>query len=389
MKITDIECHVLLAPDMSTGSTSSAQDSFIVIIRTDEGISGLGESDVNPWIAKACIEAPGTHTMGLGIKDMLIGADPLQTEELWRKMYVGTAMNGRRGAVIHAMGAIDMALWDIRGKAEGKPIFELLGGAEQAEVIPYASLQPSGNRWEEYRDSLCIWAERAKGLGFKAVKAEVTMNGPYAHDGMSEPYEKHTRVVEAVRKTLGKDIALMVDVQYMWPDAETALRTIRDWAEFDIFFLETPLWIDKLDDYGHLHDEAPMPIAAGEWQATRYEFEELMDRGKVDVAQPDIGRVGGFGEAKAVCDMAAERDRIIVPHCWKTGISVTATAHLAFNTAHCRFIEYLPPSLCVDALRKELAEDGFSFNNGVIEKPTKPGLGAVLNEQALKFFKVA
>ncbi|HTN61332.1 MAG TPA: hypothetical protein VL147_07205 [Devosia sp.] len=84
MKITDIECHVLLAPDMSTGSTSSAQDSFIVIIRTDEGISGLGESDVNPWIAKACIEAPGTHTMGLGIKDMRTGADPLQTEELWR-----------------------------------------------------------------------------------------------------------------------------------------------------------------------------------------------------------------------------------------------------------------------------------------------------------------
>ena len=299
MKITDIECHVLLAPDMSTGSTSSAQDSFIVIIRTDEGISGLGEFDVNPWIAKACIEAPGTHTMGLGIKDMLIGADPLQTEELWRKMYVGTAMNGRRGAVIHAMGAIDMALWDIRGKVEGKPIFELLGGAEQAEVIPYASLQPSGNRWEEYRDSLCIWAERAKGLGFKAVKAEVTMNGPYAHDGMREPYEKHTRVVEAVRKALGKDIALMIDVQYMWPDAETALRTIRDWAEFDIFFLETPLWIDKLDDYARLHHEAPMPIAAGEWQTTRYEFEELMDRGKVDVAQPDIGRVGGFGEAKA------------------------------------------------------------------------------------------
>jgi L-alanine-DL-glutamate epimerase-like enolase superfamily enzyme len=389
MKITDIECHVLLAPDMSTGSTSSAQDSFIVIIRTDEGISGLGESDVNPWIAKACIEAPGTHTMGLGIRDMLIGADPLQIEELWRKMYVGTAMNGRRGAVIHAMGAIDMALWDIRGKVENKPIFELLGGAKQAEVIPYASLQPSGNQWEEYRDSLCVWAERAKSLGFKAVKAEVTMNGPYAHDGMREPYEKHTRVVEAVRKVLGKDIALMIDVQYMWPDAETALRTIRDWAEFDIFFLETPLWIDKLDDYARLHEEAPMPIAAGEWQATRYEFEELMDRGKVDVAQPDIGRVGGFGEAKAVCDMAAERGRIIVPHCWKTGISVTATAHLAFNTPHCRFIEYLPPSLCVDALRKELADDGFVFNNGVIEKPTKPGLGAELNEEALRFFKVA
>jgi L-alanine-DL-glutamate epimerase-like enolase superfamily enzyme len=206
---------------------------------------------------------------------------------------------------------------------------------------------------------------------------------------MHEPYEHHTRVVEAVRKTLGPDIALMVDVQYMWPDAETALRTVRDWAEFDLFFLETPIWIDRLDDYARLHEEAPMKIAAGEWQATRYEFEELMDRGRVDVAQPDVGRVGGFSEAKAVCDMAADRGRIIVPHCWKTGVSVTATAHLAFNTPHCRFIEYLPPALCVDALRKELAIDGFNFVNGMIEKPTAPGLGAVLNEEAVRAFKVA
>jgi L-alanine-DL-glutamate epimerase-like enolase superfamily enzyme len=389
MKIIDVECHVLLAPNMSTGSTSSAQDSFVLIIRTDEGVTGIGESDVNPWIARACIEAPGTHTMGLGIKQMLIGADPLEGDALWQRLYVGTAMNGRRGAVIHALGAVDMALWDIRGKAAGKPIYELLGGAHQQHVVPYASLQPAGNRWEEYRDSLCQWAERAKHLGFKAVKAEVTMNGPYAHDGMREPYEHHTRVVEAVRKTLGPDIALMIDVQYMWPDAETALRTVRDWKEFDIFFLETPLWIDKLDDYARLHDEAPMPIAAGEWQATRFEFEDLMDRGKVDVAQPDVGRVGGFGEAKAVCDMAAARGRLIVPHCWKTGISVTATAHLAFNTPHCRFIEYLPPELCTETLRRELAVDGFTFRDGRIELPTRPGLGAEINMDALKAFSVS
>jgi L-alanine-DL-glutamate epimerase-like enolase superfamily enzyme len=156
-----------------------------------------------------------------------------------------------------------------------------------------------------------------------------------------------------------------------------------------VFFLETPLWIDRLDDYAKLHEEAPMPIAAGEWQATRHEFEELMDRGLIDVAQPDVGRVGGFGEAKAVCDMAAERGRMIVPHCWKTGISVTATAHLAFNTAHCRFIEYLPPTLCTETLRRELAIDGFEFHNGLIEKPTKPGLGAELNMDALRRFRVA
>jgi L-alanine-DL-glutamate epimerase-like enolase superfamily enzyme len=388
MKITDVQCYALLAPNMSAGSTSSAQDSFIVIIHTDEGVSGIGESDVNPWIAKACVEAPGTHTMGLGIKEILIGANPLAVEELWERMYVGTCFNGRRGALIHAIGAIDMALWDICGKAAGKPIFELLGGAKQSQIIPYASLQPVGNHWKEYRDSLCIWAERAKALGFKAVKAEVTMNGPYAHDGMREPYDRHTLVVEAVRKTLGPDITLMVDVQYMWADAATALETVKDWKEFNIFFLETPLWIDRLDEYAKLRELAPMPIAAGEWQATRYEFEELMDRGRINVAQPDVGRVGGFGEAKAVCDMAATRGLTIVPHCWKTGVSVTATAHLAFNTPHCPFIEYLPPTLCTETLRRELATDGFEFCNGVIEKPTKPGLGAELNWDALNAYRI-
>lgn len=392
MKITDIECHVLLAPNMNKGATSSAQDSFIVVIKTDEGVTGIGESDVNPWIAKACIEAPGTHTMGLGIKEMLIGADPLRIEELCQRLYIGTAMNGRRGAVIHALCAVDMALWDIKGKVLGKPIYELLGGAKQPHVVPYASLQPAGNRWQEYRDSLCEWADRAKGLGFKAVKAvkaEFTMNGPSAHDGMREPYENHTRIIEAVRKTLGPDIALMIDVQYMWPDAATALETVKDWKEFDIFFLETALWIDKFDEYAKLHDRAPMPIAAGEWQTTRFEFEELMDRGRIDVAQPDVGRAGGFGEAKAVCDMAKERNRNIVPHCWKTGVSVTATVHLAFNTPHCRFVEYLPAALCTETLRCDLVVEGFEFRNGVIERPNKPGLGIELNWDALRSYEVA
>jgi L-alanine-DL-glutamate epimerase-like enolase superfamily enzyme len=389
MKISDIESYVLLAPDMSTSSTSSAQDSFIVLVHTDEGIVGIGESDINPWIARACLDAPGTHTMGQGLREILIGADPLSIAPLWERLYVGSAMNGRRGAVIHTIGAIEMALWDIRGKVEGKPIFELLGGARQEAVIPYASLQPSGKDWEEYRDSLSAWAERAKALGFSAVKAEVTMNGPYAHDGMHEDYDKHTRVVEAVRKALGAEITLMVDVQYMWPDAKTASRTVRDWGEFDIFFLETPIWIDRLDEYARLHEQAPMRIAAGEWQATRFEFQELIERGKIDVAQPDIGRVGGFGEAMAVCDMAAEHGRLIVPHCWKTGVSVTATARLAFATPHCRFIEYLPPDLCTSTLRKELATDGFEFLDGSIQKPTKPGLGAELNREALQRYRVA
>jgi L-alanine-DL-glutamate epimerase-like enolase superfamily enzyme len=112
-------------------------------------------------------------------------------------------MNGRRGAVVHALGAINMALWDLRGQAQGRPTCELLGPLRETPVIPYASLQPAGASFEAYRDALCASAERAKALGFRAMKSEVTMNGPYAHSGLHESYDRHTEVVAAVRRTVG------------------------------------------------------------------------------------------------------------------------------------------------------------------------------------------
>ncbi|MBI4586535.1 MAG: mandelate racemase/muconate lactonizing enzyme family protein [Planctomycetes bacterium] len=388
MKITDVECHILLVHDLNKEATSSAQDDIVVFVHTDEGIVGVGETDVSPWVAKACIEAPGTHTMGLGLKEMLFGEDPRDTERLWEKLYTGSAMNGRRGALICALGALDMALWDIKGKAAGKPCWQLLGGKVKDRIVPYASLQPSGKSLAEYRDSLVAWAARAKEAGFRAAKVEVTLSGPYRHCGLNEPDEKMTEVVAAVRKSVGRDFVLIVDVQYTWSDAETAYRTLRDWKEFDIYFVETPLDIDNLREYARLHRMAPMAIAAGEWQTTRFEFIDLMDAGQIDVAQPDVGRVGGLTEALRVCALAAERGRRIVPHCWKTGISVAATAHLSAVTPHCPYFEYLPPRLCDSSLRRELVDEGLEFKDGTMALPRKPGLGVEVNPEALRRFKV-
>src|SRR5690606_14768411 len=135
-----------------------------------------------------------------------------------------------------------------------------------------------------------------------------------------------------------------------WDDVDVASTLLNEWAQFDISFIETPLWTDDIPGYARLSEQVPMRVAAGEWLATRFEFEELMDRGKVGVAQPDIGRVGGLSEAMVVAEMAAERGISLVPHCWKTGVSVAATAHYAFANAHCEFIEYLPPQLCIETL---------------------------------------
>ena len=389
MKITDVETYVLLADNYDPNLTSSAQDTCLLIIKTDEGIEGYGECDTSPWVAKAFIESPGTHTMDQCVKDILIGSDPLKIDDLWSKIYVGTAMTGRRGAGVNAISAVDMALWDIKGKHENKPVFELMGGKKQDEVIPYASLQPVGHSFQEYKDSLVEWATKAKDLGFRAVKSEVTLNGPYAHSGLNENDYKTTDVVAAVRKALGPEIKLMIDVQYRWLNADEALPVVKDWEEFDIYFLETPVWTDDIKSYARMHDEAPMKIAAGEWLSTRYEFEDLIINGKIDVVQPDVGRCGGLTEAMKIAKFSQEHKRIIVPHCWKTSVSISATAHFAFNTPNCVFIEYLPPQLCVEILRKELATEGFEFIDGKILPPTKPGLGIELNRDAIKKYQVA
>src|ERR1700735_5846390 len=143
MRIVDVRTHVLLDPAFDVSATSSAQDTIVVELETDEGLTGIGETDLNAWIARACIEAPGTHTMDRGLGAMLIGMDPTYPERCWDELYVGTAMTGRRGALIHALGAVDMALWDIAGKAAGVPVWRLLGERRpEGSLVPYASLLP-------------------------------------------------------------------------------------------------------------------------------------------------------------------------------------------------------------------------------------------------------
>ena len=389
MKVVDVRTHVLLDPGLDVEATSSAQDTIVVEVETDAGIVGIGETDLNAWIARACIEAPGTHTMDRGLRQMLIGRDPLEPERIWEDLYVGSAMSGRRGAVVHALGALDIALWDICGKAAGVPCWRLWGEATRSELTPYASLQPEVESFDAYVDSMVAWATRARAMGFQACKLEATFSGPYVHKGLIGPDERVAEVIAAVRAAVGPEMTIMVDVQYAFDSVERALAAIAMWDGLDVFFLETPLWTDDVDGYAALSSASPVPIAAGEWLSTRHDFEVLIDRGGVQVAQPDIGRVGGFTEARRVCALAAERGRMIVPHAWKTGLSVAAAAQLAMVTPHMPFFEFLPAELCESRLRKELTIDELVFDGGVLRPPERPGLGVDLNYDALEEFTAA
>jgi L-alanine-DL-glutamate epimerase-like enolase superfamily enzyme len=388
VKITKIDCHVLLIPGYDAQACSSAQDDLVVEVHTDAGLIGVGETDTNPWVARECIRARGTHCMGLGLEEMLVGCDPLEPEAVWSRLYSGSKMTGRRGALICALGAIDMALWDLRGKALGKPVFELLGGPRQRAVVPYASLLPAGDTVERQRASLLEKCRRAQALGFRAAKLEVCINGPYSHEGLQADDSQVVEIVAACRRELGSDFTLMLDVAYAWPTARHALAILDELAPYDLFFVETPIDIDDLEGYALLHDRSPIRIAAGEWQNTHWEFLDLADRGKLDVLQPDVGRVGGFTEARKVCRIADQRGRLIVPHCWKSAIGIAASVHLAAATSVCPYVEFLPAELSESPLRRELVVDDFQRIDGAIPLPDKPGLGIELNREALARFEV-
>jgi L-alanine-DL-glutamate epimerase-like enolase superfamily enzyme len=387
MRITQVECHVLVNNDVSADANSSAQDDVVVIVHTDDGIIGVGEVDTNPWCVQALIKAPGTHNISRGLEEMLIGEDPLEVEALWDKMYVGSMMSGRRGAGICAIGAIDMALWDIRGKALGVPCWKLLGGSTKERVTPYASLLPVGNSIEVQQNSLQAKVKQAQHMGFKAAKLEVVLMGPYAHNNVKGTYQDVVDTVAACRKAVGPEMTLILDVCYSWDNARAALSAINCLAPYDLLFVETPLWIDDIEGHAFLHDHSPVPISAGEMLNSRFEFAELMDKAKVDVAQPDVGRVGGLTEAKRVCDMARDRGRLIVPHCWKTAIGIWASVHLAAATPHCPLVEFLPASLSDSAIRRDLVVNDPVMEDGGFPLPSKPGLGIELNTDAIEQYK--
>lgn len=291
---------------------------------------------------------------------------------------------------INALGAIDMALWDIKGKYEGVPVWQLMGERSRDHLGAYASLQPEVDDFDTYLRSIRDWARRAKQLGFGAAKLETTFSGPYANMGLREDDEKMGEVTKAARDEVGENFILMVDVQYAFDSLERATRVLNDWDQYNLFFVEAPLWVDDLDDYAALAKKVKVPIASGEWLSTHYEFEELADRGNVAVLQPDIGRVGGLTEALKVTKLAADRGRLVVPHLWKTGISVAAAAHLATVTPHMPFFEFLPPELCESRLRKELVVDEVQLiGDGQVSIPERAGLGVVLNRDALETFKDA
>jgi L-alanine-DL-glutamate epimerase-like enolase superfamily enzyme len=264
-----------------------------------------------------------------------------------------------------------------------------MGGAAQLAVTPYASLLPEGDSLDAYATSLVQRALEAKRLGFRAMKLEVCIKGPYAHHGLQVDDDcAIADVVRACREAIGPEPTVMVDVAYCWSDWKAALRAIELFADEEIFFVETPLPSDDIDGYAKLAAACHVRIAAGEWLNTRIEFRAYMERDALDVVQPDVGRVGGLTEARRVAIEARDRGLLVVPHCWKSAIGIAASLQLAAVTPNCPFIEFLPKQLADSRLRRDLTQSDFELADGRLPLPQAPGLGVSLNEAALAEFRV-
>jgi L-rhamnonate dehydratase len=375
VQITDVEAIVLRQATVDDGIADGSQDDLVVLVHTDEGITGIGEVDSAPDVVAALIRQDSSHAVAHSLRSVLVGRDPLDVEGAWDAMYRGLIYVGRRGIGIHAISGIDIALWDIRGKALGKPVCELLGEVHRDRVRAYASMLMPDTP-EETGERVAALREK----GFTAVKLGW---GPLGRDP-----DHDVRLAAAAKDAGGDGVDILIDAGLGYEDdAQTAIRVARELEQLGIGWLEEPFLPDAYEAYAELADTVDMTIAAGEQDVTRWGFRELIERGHVDLVQPDVTRCGGITETLRIAKLAAEHGVGTVPHAWKSGIIKAASLHVNAVLPDGRYQEYcvadtpINTSLTVERLPIEA--------DGCVAVPTAPGIGITLDEDVVNSLRVA
>jgi L-alanine-DL-glutamate epimerase-like enolase superfamily enzyme len=370
MKINRVEAINLRLPNINERADGS-QETLAVKVHTDTGLVGIGEVDSSSTVAKAIIDAPISHKIARGLAECVIGQDPIEIERLIHRMYEGAIFYGRQAAAIQAMSGIEIALWDIFGKAVKQPVYKLLGGGFRKRFRAYASILFGDTPAETEK----IGRDLVK-QGFRAVK--------FGWGPMGQSEASDIAHVKAARQGLGPDAELMVDAGLCW-DTATAIRRARQFEPFNLTWLEEPLHPDNLEGYARLcASNPPMRIAAGEEVCDVVEMRRLMDAG-IDVVQVDVTRTGGLARSKRMGWDAAEHHRLCVNHSYKTGINIAASLHFVAALPNSHYFEY-----CVEqgALRQTLTKQRFPVVDGDITVPEEPGLGIELDEKVVEKYRV-
>lgn len=380
MKITDVRTVLLSAPIpperrwRSDFGTNLKMDAAIVVVVTDEGITGFGEAKGTPPVIKSIVESR--------LKPQLVGEDPTRVEALWEKMYSGSRTGlalkyGRpyvghnvRGETLCAISGVDVALWDIFGKSLGQPIFKLLGGGVRDRIRGYGS-----GGWAapgEAAAEMTGYVEK----GFTAVKMRVG-----GLDDEDFPRRSIERLRE-VRSAIGPRIDLMMDAHGALT-ATQAIQLARGAEEFRIAWFEEPVVAaDDLPGLAEVREKTIIPIATGENEQTRFAFQDILDARAADIVQPDIAIAGGLTETRRIAALAHARGKGVAPHVWGSALLWAASLQFAAATPNVFIFEFCQAynPLLYDLITTPVAvaKDGF------VSIPTGPGLGIELQPEVEK-----
>jgi L-alanine-DL-glutamate epimerase-like enolase superfamily enzyme len=387
VKITAVRAAWLRAPipaERRHTSDFGVNDSFntcLVEIDTDAGLTGLGEAKVG--VGNLGNYAALVTLIHAELAPALIGRDARDVTALWETIYNGTRAHyvaahgrtfpivGRRGITVSALSGIDIALWDLLGKALGQPVWRLLGGRLRERIPAYASggWAPVGGVGKQLRQ----YVER----GHRAVKMRVGLQDASVDDSAA-------RVREA-RETLGPGVGLMVDAHGTWSVRE-AQRFARKVADCDLGWLEEPVSPDNVAGQAEVRAATDIPIAAGETEQTRFAFRDLIEARAVDVLQPDVAIAGGITETLRICALAATHGLTVAPHLWGGAVLFASGLHLAVATPCVTTLEF---SRGENPLLNDLVEEPFHLVDGYVLAPDRPGLGLTLNRDFVRSVTVS
>lgn len=343
----------------------------IVKITTSDGQYGWGEGYGPANVLEAGINL---------LKPMVIGKNPLENEVIWSDMYRKTLDFARRGILVASLSAIDVALWDLKGKILGLPVSVLLGGAQRPQVRPYAT----GLYFSDYNNPSKDFDKEVRQYirqGFKAIKMKVGL-------GIKEDYKN----VKRMREVIGEDIELMIDSNHAYTLRE-AVTLAKKLEPFDISWFEEPLSPEYYSQYNELRSKTTIPIAGGECEYLRFGFHQLLRNKSVDILQPDICACGGLTEVKKIAALASTYGIEIIPHTWGTAIGIHVALHFIAN------LESIPgrmmsPDFLMEfdqtenGLRERLTYPKIEMVDGMIDIPKRPGLGIDIDEAVLREYAI-
>ena len=341
----------------------------IVKITCSDGTYGWGEGYGPANILESGIEF---------LKAQVLGENPLHNEVIWNKMYRKTLDFARRGVLVASMSAIDIAIWDIKGKLLNQSVGSLLGGVQRKYVIPYATgmyFTEKDNLTKDFEVEAKLYLEK----GFKAIKMKVGL-------GIS----KDVSNVKHLRSIIGYDIKLMIDSNHAYTYTE-ALELSKKLEKYEISWFEEPVSPEFYEQYAELRQKTTIPIAGGECEYLRFGFHQLLKNKSVDIIQPDICACGGLTEAKRIASLASTYGVDIVPHTWGSSIGIHVALHFISNLESLPGRMFSPDFLLEfdqteNALREQLTFPKLEMKNGKIQVPSSPGLGLEVNEDELHKF---